>query len=257
MTRIRALFALGLFSVSFLGGVSRAAIHTVLVGDNFFSPAELTIAVGDTVRWTNGAGFHNVYSCTATQVGCDGTVANETFTNGAARNGPWFYSYTFAASGENPYICQAHATFMHGRITVRAPADPPAVPDGASGDPVTVDRSGPSGEALTIAWDDASCPAPNFNVLYGSGDSLPDSLAGPYVIEGQLCAVASPLVWEDSPVLPSPGDWIWWLVVATDGGLTEGPWGANTAGERPGPLPDGASGSCGVSTKSGAGSCAP
>jgi len=36
--------------------------HTVTVGDNFFSPANLTIQAGDTVRWVNAGGGnpHNV-----------------------------------------------------------------------------------------------------------------------------------------------------------------------------------------------------
>jgi plastocyanin len=256
MLRIRVSWVLACLGVSLLGGAIHPATRTVVVGDNFFSPPELIIEVGDTVRWTNGAGNHNVYSCTATQIGCD-VVANESFTNGEPRTGPWFYSYTFSTAGDNPYVCQSHASFMHGRVTVRAPAEPPAVPDGASGDPVTVDKSGPSRGALSIVWDDGSCPAPNFNLLHGSGDSLPDTLAGPYGVEGQLCAVVSPLVWDDSPTLELPGDWIWWLVVATDGGPTEGPWGANTAGERLGPLPTGASGACGVTAKNAMGNCLP
>ena len=37
-----------------------SATHEVTVGNNFFSPNDLTIQVGDTVRWTNNAGFHDV-----------------------------------------------------------------------------------------------------------------------------------------------------------------------------------------------------
>ena len=33
-----------------------ATTHDVVVGNNFFSPNNLTIEVGDTVRWTNNAG---------------------------------------------------------------------------------------------------------------------------------------------------------------------------------------------------------
>ena len=34
----------------------RAEVHEVVVGNNFFSPNNLTIEVGDTVRWTNDSG---------------------------------------------------------------------------------------------------------------------------------------------------------------------------------------------------------
>ena len=250
------LGGLAIACVAIAGGVAEAAVHTVIVQDNFFTPAELAIEVGDTVRWTNSAGFHNVYSCTDTQTGCDGVVANEAFSNGAPRNGPWFYTYTFTAAGENPYVCQSHASFMHGHITVAAPIEPPAVPDGATGEPVTVDKSSPDGVALTIAWDDQTCPAEAVNIVYGSVDDLPAVSGGTYSSEGQVCGVASPFAWAASPEL-APGTWVWWLLIATDGAVTEGSWGTSTVGERTGPFADGASGACGVTVKNASGSCVP
>jgi len=92
--------------------------------------------------------------------------------------------------------------------------------------------------------------------LHGDRAGLPDTLAGIYAPLGQACDVSSPFVWAAAPV-PLPGEWVWWLVVATDAATTEGAWGANTAGERTGQLSGGASGACGVTAKDDQGACAP
>ena len=38
----------------------RAEVHIVTLGNNFFQPNDLTIKAGDTVRWVNSTGFHDV-----------------------------------------------------------------------------------------------------------------------------------------------------------------------------------------------------
>ena len=255
--RKRRLFAIVLTLTSLSVAGVHAATHNVFVGDNFFSPAELSIEIGDTVRWSNSAGFHNVYSCTSTQIGCDGAVAAETFSNGEPRNGPWFYAYTFTEAGINPYVCQSHASFMQGTITVAAPTATPEVPDGRLGHPVTVDRASSPGGNLVVAWDGATCPAQQFNVIYGTAADLPTTLSETYGVDGAECDVSSPWTWEDSPTLQVSGGLLWWLVVASDGDGTEGRWGANTVAERWGPLVDGASGVCGTSAKSEDETCTP
>jgi len=84
--------------------------HVVTVGDNFFSPSQLTIEVGDTVRWQNAAGGnqHNVIS-----------------SNGAFASSPTASSFTFDVTfnqaGTFNYDCSIHAG-MAGTITVQAVA---------------------------------------------------------------------------------------------------------------------------------------
>lgn len=105
----RALgLALILFSFS---PAALAAVHEVTVGDNFFSPSELTIQVGDTVRWINAAGgnSHNVNSTT-------GAWAQST-------TAPSFeFEVVFNSPGSFPYNCTVHPAQMNGTITVEGQA---------------------------------------------------------------------------------------------------------------------------------------
>ena len=90
--------------------------HPIAVGSNFFNPSSLTIAVGDTVTWTNTGGFHNV----------DGSVAGnpgnpEGFANGAASTAAWTFQHVFTIPGTYDYHCDPHQSQgMDGTITVEA-----------------------------------------------------------------------------------------------------------------------------------------
>ncbi len=226
-------------------------LHEVTVADNFFAPEQLTIQLGDTVRWTNAAGTHNVFSCVPGQNGCDGQLATESFDNGLPRPGLWIYSYTFAEPGENPYLCQSHASFMKGNVTVLPPeSPPPTVPDGTAGSPMRGARTTYDGASIEVSWDDLGCgEATAYRLIYGFGGLLPDSADGVYEPSGAICDVTTPLSWNDAPdVEPLPGFWLWWLIVADDGAGIEGSWGRSTIGERAGPEAGG-SGLCGASAR--------
>ena len=82
-----------------------AGAGSVSMGDNFFSPATITIDVGGTVTWANtGQEDH-----TATGSGFDtGVVAP-----GASA------SHTFTTAGAFPYVCALHAD-MNGTVSVLA-----------------------------------------------------------------------------------------------------------------------------------------
>jgi plastocyanin len=90
-----------------------AAVHDVTVGNNFFSPNDLTIEVGDTVRWTNNSGFHDV---TADDLSWNSTTSNS-----------FVYERTFNSVAEVLYYCTVHSspgqninTNMNGRLNVIA-----------------------------------------------------------------------------------------------------------------------------------------
>jgi plastocyanin len=96
--------------------VEAQVTHTVTVSDNNFSPSQLTIQVGDTVRWVNAAG---------------GNQHNVTSTNGAFASSPTASSFTFEVTfnqaGTFNYFCTLHAN-MDGTITVQGtPAQAPEV----------------------------------------------------------------------------------------------------------------------------------
>lgn len=88
-----------------------AATHDVTVGNNFFSPNDLTIVVGDTVRWTNSSGFHDVAAD-------DGSWTSETSSS-------FVYERTFNSVEEVLYYCTVHSSpgqnisaNMNGRLNV-------------------------------------------------------------------------------------------------------------------------------------------
>lgn len=247
------LFLLSILCALFAPTVGAGGVvHEVGSFNNFFLPDQLTIQVGDSVRWSNSTGVgHNVVSCTRTEPGCDAESAQESFSSGFP-TGFWSYTHQFTALGENPYVCQPHAVVgMTGRIVVVGP--PPAVPDGAAaGEPMKVDRVG---DALELSWDTATCGGEGYHLLYGAGDDLPSSQGGAYGLRGFVCATNPPLpwLWNESP---EPDPLIWFVVVPDDASGLEGSWGVDSSGnERGSAAPDGGSGRCGLTSKSLANSC--
>jgi plastocyanin len=86
-----------------------------------FTPANLTIQVGDTVRWVWGSSGHSVVSgtngnadnqfCSPSNTGCDNPPLS---SSGAT------YEHTFTQAGTIPYYCSVHFSLgMTGTITVR------------------------------------------------------------------------------------------------------------------------------------------
>ena len=101
-----------------------ATTFTVEVGPGMtFSPATVTIAEGDTVRFVNRGGLHNVkandnsFRCAH---GCDGDGHGG---NGAPSLDIWFAVVTFPLAGTIGYYCETHGTptsGMRGTIIVEA-----------------------------------------------------------------------------------------------------------------------------------------
>ena len=91
--------------------LAQAATHDVTVRNNFFEPNDITIEVGDTVRWTNNSGFHDV-------------TADDGSFNSATSNS-FTFSRTFNSIAEVLYYCSVHSspgqdinTRMNGRVNV-------------------------------------------------------------------------------------------------------------------------------------------
>ena len=83
-----------------------AHFHAVSIANFAFSPASLTIPVGDTVEWTNNQNVTH-------------TVTSDTGTELSASLGPGqTYQHIFMTAGSNPYHCSIHTT-MHGSVTVQ------------------------------------------------------------------------------------------------------------------------------------------
>ncbi len=100
-------------AIFFLNGQTTPSGNTITIGDNFFSPAELTVPTGATVKWiNNGQNPH------------DPTGNNGVFNSPILNNGQTF-EFRFTQRGSFPYICVIHGQSMSGTITVTADQEPP------------------------------------------------------------------------------------------------------------------------------------
>jgi plastocyanin len=88
-----------------------ATVHEVDIKTFQFQPSPLTIAPGDTVRWTNRDGIE--HSATAVETGAGGQPLFDTglFGKGESR------AVTFTEKGSHDYFCTRHPS-MKGRIVV-------------------------------------------------------------------------------------------------------------------------------------------
>ena len=86
-----------------------------------FTPADITIQLGETVRWENTGGNHNVNG------GLDVYPDNpEGIFSGAPAPAPWTWDYTFTIPGVYNYQCDLHVgAGMVGTVTVEGELAPP------------------------------------------------------------------------------------------------------------------------------------
>jgi plastocyanin len=124
----------------------KAQSGSVTITDFEFTPASITVNVGDTVTWTNNG--PTAHSATAS----NGSFDTGTFPRGQSR------SHTFDAAGTFSYICTPHP-FMKGTVTVQAAS---AGGGGSSG-------GDPSGGGTAGSSDTGGSAAS------GSGSALPNS----------------------------------------------------------------------------------
>ena len=112
--KIKNLYLLIFFQL-FNQTVLSQTTHNVNVSGFSFTPAQITINVGDMVRWTNTGGVHNV------------VADDNSFTSGAVSSSAWVYEHTFNSVGTNPYYCSLHGgpggVGMSGVVTVENATD--------------------------------------------------------------------------------------------------------------------------------------
>ncbi|OFX17945.1 MAG: hypothetical protein A2033_15320 [Bacteroidetes bacterium GWA2_31_9] len=86
--------------------------HNIQVSNSEFSPSLLTIEDGDTIVWSNSAGFHNVN-------GQNSTYPNNPTSFGNSLGTGWTYSFVFTTTGTYDYRCDAHfSSGMTGKVIV-------------------------------------------------------------------------------------------------------------------------------------------
>ena len=130
---------------------------TVTIADFQFTPASITIHVGDTVTWTN----HGPSAHTA-------TANNGSFNTGVLQKGQ-SASHTFNTAGTFTYICSIHP-FMHGTVVVLAnttsttPATTPTSTTPATTTPTTT---------TPATTTQATTTSPSTTAAQSTADTLP------------------------------------------------------------------------------------
>jgi plastocyanin len=111
-----------------LGLAAPASAADVTVADNFFDPAVVQIAPGETVTWRwDGSTDHNVRACDSTKTSPSGCRFDQTDTfRSSIKSGTGeTFSHTFDERGRFRYFCQLHPFSMRGAVEV----GPPPFPD--------------------------------------------------------------------------------------------------------------------------------
>ena len=100
-----------------------ATVHEVRILGNTFSPNNITIEAGDTVRWLNtGGGFHNVEANGGSFRCSDSCEITPNDGNGGASSTWISLEVTFNYIGSFDYFCEIHlASGMTGVINVVRP----------------------------------------------------------------------------------------------------------------------------------------
>ncbi len=120
-----------------LAAPASAATVGVTVQNNFYSPATVNIAQGDTVEWTWPVGSfdHSV-------------TPNSGFTeppNSGVRDGPSQFQHTFANAGCFKYHCSIHSTMQGTVVVAGASCTQPPPSGGGGGYPPPPDGTQPGG----------------------------------------------------------------------------------------------------------------
>ena len=91
-------------AILLLPGTARAEDSEVHIDNFVFDPAELTVKVGATVKWTNRDDIPHT-------VVCAGKFRSKTMDTGES------FSFTFPAAGDYKYFCSLHP-HMTGTVRV-------------------------------------------------------------------------------------------------------------------------------------------
>lgn len=182
-----------LLCAALLGGPAAAQdpAAEVEVGSNFYEPAEVTVRVGQTVRWTVASGTHTV------------TADDGTFDSGSPALGTGdTFSHRFTQAGTYEYFCGIHSspdgTRQNGVVTVLgqdgepAPepspdptdeptdvptAEPTPAPGPAAPQPDPVDVDGTDPVATALAWSALVPDGGATTAFVGTSRTFADSLA--------------------------------------------------------------------------------
>ena len=111
---------IGLLAGVLMPVAAGAAVVTITVANNSFTPNDITIGQHDTVHWVLASGCHTVTSGVDLNDPDKGVLFDATVcSNGAS------FDYTFDTPGNFPYFCQFHLPGMTGTVRVATTAVQP------------------------------------------------------------------------------------------------------------------------------------
>jgi LPXTG-motif cell wall-anchored protein len=135
-----AAFTVGVALAAALMFAAPALAASVSIGDNFYSPATVTISAGQSVTWTYPNSGGSTHSVTAddgsfnSSPGCPGNI------NACMQPGD-SYAHTFSSAGTFPYHCLVHGFAMSGTVIVQAGGGSTTAPGDGTG---SLPNTGPS-----------------------------------------------------------------------------------------------------------------
>jgi plastocyanin len=97
----------------FIVATAGATIHIVNVSNNSFTPSNMTVAVGDTIRWIWQAGFHTT---TSVSVPTGASTWDSPMTSSNTS-----FDYKITVAGNYTYKCSPHSASMLGAFTAEEP----------------------------------------------------------------------------------------------------------------------------------------
>ena len=156
-----------------LSNQSRAATFTVQVGNDFFSPKDITVNVGDKVTWVWIGSGHD-------------TVATDGSWSSGLKNVGASFSFTFTVAKRYDYFCTPHrAIGMVGSITVQAAANqPPTVSLTSPPDGGTFSTT----DTITFSANASDDVGVNRVEFYSDGILIASDSTSPYSVTASLAA---------------------------------------------------------------------
>jgi plastocyanin len=97
-----------------------ASPTAVVVGNNSFSPAAMTVAPGTTVRWTwDTCSSPDPYGGTGAPTCTDHSIVWDVSATGSPTQSQGSYQRTFDTAGTYNYHCAIHGAAMSGKVVVQ------------------------------------------------------------------------------------------------------------------------------------------
>ncbi len=120
-TRRLTLGAGAILAIALAAAPALAADHAVSIVGTKFEPAQLTIAVGDTVTWTVTESIGEQHTVTSGKL--NDTDTGTAFDSGTAslQDDGETFEHTFDTAGIYDYLCRIHPVDMTGQLTVVEP----------------------------------------------------------------------------------------------------------------------------------------